>query len=47
MTKSIIIMGATNGIGLVTALELATAEHSVLLHGRSAEKLGWAAASLP
>ena len=47
MTKSILVLGATNGIGLVTALELATAGHTVLLHGRSAEKLGWAAASLP
>ena len=43
MTKTILITGATDGIGLLTAKTLAAAGHKVLLHGRSAEKLAAAA----
>ncbi len=43
MTKTILITGATDGIGLLTAKTLAAAGHEVLLHGRSAEKLAAAA----
>lgn len=39
MTKTILITGATDGIGLLTARMLAEAGHNVLLHGRSADKL--------
>lgn len=37
--KTILITGATDGIGLATAGMLATAGHNVLLHGRSRQKL--------
>lgn len=43
MTKTILITGATDGIGLLTAKTLSAEGHTVLLHGRSAEKLEAAA----
>lgn len=39
MTKKILITGATDGIGLETAKRLACEGHTLLLHGRNAEKL--------
>ncbi len=39
MKKIILLTGATDGIGLVTAEKLANLGHSLLIHGRSAEKL--------
>lgn len=39
MTKTILITGATDGIGLETAKMLAPLGHTLLLHGRSASKL--------
>ncbi|MEL7296895.1 MAG: SDR family NAD(P)-dependent oxidoreductase [Pseudomonadota bacterium] len=39
MTKTILLTGATDGIGLETARRLAVAGHTLLLHGRNAEKL--------
>ena len=43
MTKTILVTGSTDGIGLLTAKKLAAAGHKVLLHGRSAAKLEAAA----
>lgn len=39
MKKTILITGATDGIGLETAAMLAAAGHDVMIHGRSAQKL--------
>ena len=39
MTKTILITGSTDGIGLAAAKSLASLHHNVLLHGRSAAKL--------
>jgi len=43
MTKTILITGATDGIGLLTAQNLAAEGHTILLHGRSGDKLKTAA----
>ncbi|KIN62170.1 putative oxidoreductase [Sulfitobacter noctilucicola] len=43
MTKTILITGATDGIGLLTAQTLAAEGHTILLHGRSEKKLEAAA----
>ncbi len=43
MTKTILITGATDGIGLLTAKKLAKDGHTILLHGRSEAKLSAAA----
>lgn len=40
MSKIIFISGSTDGIGLETAKNLVSLGHHVLLHGRSAQKLG-------
>ena len=46
MTKTILITGSTDGIGLLTAKLLAAEGHQILLHGRSADKLHAAAAEV-
>ena len=43
MSKTILITGSTDGIGLLTAKTLAAKGHTILLHGRSVEKLNAAA----
>jgi len=43
MSKTILITGSTDGIGLLTAKTLASAGHRVLLHGRNSAKLETAA----
>ncbi|MDE2118005.1 MAG: SDR family oxidoreductase [Betaproteobacteria bacterium] len=37
--KTILVTGSTDGIGLETALELASRGHSVVLHGRNEERV--------
>ncbi len=46
MTKTILITGSTDGIGLVTATMLNEQGHKVILHGRSADKIAAATAEL-
>lgn len=46
MTKTIIITGATDGIGLETAKMIAAEGHTLLLHGRSPQKIEAAAAEV-
>lgn len=43
MSKTVLITGSTDGIGLLTAKTLSSMGNNVLLHGRSAEKLDKAA----
>ncbi|MEO1303594.1 MAG: SDR family NAD(P)-dependent oxidoreductase [Pseudomonadota bacterium] len=46
MTKTILITGATDGIGLGTAKMIAPLGHTLLLHGRSPDKLAAAEAAV-
>lgn len=46
MTKTVLITGSTDGIGLLTAKMLAEQGHRILLHGRNAAKLDAAAAEV-
>ncbi|MBK1880116.1 SDR family NAD(P)-dependent oxidoreductase [Pelagicoccus mobilis] len=46
MNKTILITGATDGIGLAAAKQIAAAGHSLLIHGRNPEKLQAAKAEL-
>ncbi|MGD1843817.1 MAG: SDR family NAD(P)-dependent oxidoreductase [Salibacteraceae bacterium] len=39
MKKTLLITGSTDGIGKLAALQLAQAGHTILLHGRNAQKL--------
>ncbi len=47
MSKTILITGSTDGIGLEAARMLGANGHTVLLHGRNREKLGAARQALP
>lgn len=47
MSKTILITGSTDGIGLEAAKALAAAGHTVLLHGRNAAKLAAVKAGHP
>jgi len=47
MKKTILLTGATDGIGMHAAARLAEAGHRLLLHGRNPQKLEAVAASLP
>ncbi len=46
MSKTILITGATDGIGFETAKKLVKLGHTILLHGRSSEKLATVEAEL-
>ncbi|MEM9139004.1 MAG: SDR family NAD(P)-dependent oxidoreductase [Pseudomonadota bacterium] len=46
MSKTILITGSTDGIGLLTAKKLAGQGHRVLLHGRNPQKLAATAAEV-
>jgi len=46
MSKTILVTGSTDGIGLLTAKKLASEGHEVLLHGRNRSKLEAAAAEI-
>lgn len=46
MKKTILVTGATDGIGLLTAQKLSSDGHTVLLHGRSPAKLEAASAQV-
>ncbi|MEO0393288.1 MAG: SDR family NAD(P)-dependent oxidoreductase [Pseudomonadota bacterium] len=47
MSKTILITGSTDGIGLLTAKKLAGDGHHILVHGRNVAKLETAAAEIP
>ncbi len=46
MTKTILITGSTDGIGLLAAKTLAAQGHHILLHGRNPDKLATAVAEV-